>query len=74
MKDWIDAQISRGQYANASDYLRELIRRDRELHAPALTLPDLQNIVTEAKASGISSRSVDEIFNDAQKTVGATNE
>jgi antitoxin ParD1/3/4 len=74
MQDWVDAQISRGAYATASDYVRELIRRDRELRAAALTLQDIQNIVADAKASGISTRSIDEIFSHAQKTAGAANE
>lgn len=37
MRDWIDAQIKGGEYANASNYIRDLIRRDQErrraLHA-----------------------------------------
>ena len=74
MKDWVDAQIRRGEYATASDYVRDLIRRDRELRAPPLTLEDLQGIVAEAKASGISGRSVEEIFADAQKWPARPNE
>ncbi|HEY6434263.1 MAG TPA: type II toxin-antitoxin system ParD family antitoxin [Acetobacteraceae bacterium] len=26
MKDWIEAQIGRGEYASASDYVRDLVR------------------------------------------------
>ena len=74
MKDWVETQISRGEYASASDYVRELIRRDRELRAQPLTLNDLQNIVADSKASGISSRTVDEIFARARKAAGADSE
>lgn len=33
LRDWIEAQIKRGRYGNASEYLRELIRRDQERQA-----------------------------------------
>jgi antitoxin ParD1/3/4 len=29
MKDWINQQISAGQYTSASDYLRDLVRSDQ---------------------------------------------
>jgi antitoxin ParD1/3/4 len=29
MKDWVEAQVRGGKYANASDYVRDLIRRDQ---------------------------------------------
>ena len=28
MRQWIDSQVSSGRYANASDYIRDLIRND----------------------------------------------
>ena len=28
MKDWVDEHVQSGLYANASDYIRDLIRRD----------------------------------------------
>ncbi|AXS41927.1 type II toxin-antitoxin system ParD family antitoxin [Breoghania sp. L-A4] len=30
MKDWVEEQARSGRYANASDYVRDLIRRDQE--------------------------------------------
>ena len=30
MKDWIEAQIRQGDYASVSDYVRDLVRRDRD--------------------------------------------
>ena len=30
MKDWVNAQTESGRYANASDYVRDLIRQDQE--------------------------------------------
>ena len=33
LREWIEAQIRGGRYGNASEYLRELIRRDQERQA-----------------------------------------
>ena len=30
MKEWVERQAAEGHYSNASDYVRALIRRDRE--------------------------------------------
>ena len=30
MKEWVEAQADTGRYSNASDYVRDLIRRDQE--------------------------------------------
>jgi antitoxin ParD1/3/4 len=33
MKAWVEAQIESGLYHNASEYIRDLIRRDQGYHA-----------------------------------------
>ncbi len=33
LREWIEAQIKGGRYGNASEYVRELIRRDQERQA-----------------------------------------
>lgn len=30
MKNWVEGQITSGQYHNASEYIRDLIRRDQD--------------------------------------------
>ncbi|UIN38445.1 type II toxin-antitoxin system ParD family antitoxin [Methylobacterium oryzae] len=68
MKEWIEAQIKQGDYASTSDYVRDLVRRDRERRArPELTLEDLRQIVDDARASGPSGRKVPEILARAKK-------
>ena len=60
MRAWIEGQIESGTYANASDYVRDLIRHDqREREALSLTL-------IEAEKSGTSKRSVGDIVRDAK--------
>jgi antitoxin ParD1/3/4 len=63
MRDWIETRIKQGEYASTSDYMRDLVRRDRErLAQPELTLEDLRRIIVEARASGDSDKSVPEIL------------
>ena len=63
MKDWIEAQIKLGDYASSSDYVRDLVRRDRE-HKDKITA--LRQLIDDAEASGISPRTLDEVFADAR--------
>ncbi|MGB0659012.1 MAG: type II toxin-antitoxin system ParD family antitoxin [Mangrovicoccus sp.] len=49
MKDWVEAQAASGRYSNASDYVRDLIRRDQDRQA---SLGELQKLVDEGLASG----------------------
>ncbi len=49
MKDWVERQARTGRYSNASDYVRDLIRRDQERQA---ALAELQGLVDEGIASG----------------------
>ncbi len=49
MKAWVETQASGGRYANASDYVRDLIRRDQERQT---AVAELQRRVTEGIESG----------------------
>lgn len=49
MKAWVERQAEGGHYGNASDYIRDLIRRDRERQEAIATL---QAAITEGVASG----------------------
>ncbi|MBO0663563.1 type II toxin-antitoxin system ParD family antitoxin [Jiella sp. MQZ9-1] len=67
MKEWVEAQARSGRYSNASDYVRDLIRRDQER---AVKIAQMQALVTEGLESGISTRSMDEIEAAALRTAG----
>ncbi len=71
MKDWIEAQISRGEYASTSDYVRDLVRRDRDRREQDLILNELRKKLADSRSSGESSRSVDDIFAEAQEIARA---
>jgi antitoxin ParD1/3/4 len=59
MKDWVEAQTQTGRYANASDYVRDLIRRDQERNDK---IAAIQLFVDEGLKSGVGERSKDELF------------
>lgn len=59
MKDWVEAQARSGRYANASDYVRDLIRRDQERNDK---IAAMQRRVDEGLKSGVGDRTKDELF------------
>lgn len=71
MKDWIEAQIRRGDYASVSDYVRDLVRRDRERREQELSLDELRKKLADSRASGVSTRTVEDIFAEAQELAKA---
>lgn len=67
MKDWVEAQAKSGRYSNASDYVRDLIRRDQER---AEKIVRMQQLVTEGLESGVSDQSMDDIEKAARNEAG----
>ncbi len=49
MKAWVERQAESGLYGNASDYVRDLIRKDQERKAAVAAL---QAAITEGAESG----------------------
>ncbi len=49
MKEWVESQTRDGRYSNASDYVRDLIRKDQ---ARLAALATLQEAITEGVESG----------------------
>jgi antitoxin ParD1/3/4 len=71
MKEWIEKQIDNGDYASTSDYVRDLVRRDRARRDEQLTMEELRQLVAESRKSGIGQRSVDDIFHEAARIAKA---
>ncbi len=63
MREWVEAQLESGLYSNASDYIRDLIRRDQEYKDKREAL--IQALKTGEK-SGISKRTIDEIWKEVK--------
>ena len=56
MRTWIDSQVSSGRYANASDYMRDLIRNN-QTEAELIRLA-----LIEGELSGESGLSISDIM------------
>lgn len=69
MKDWIEELTQNGEYSSSSDYVRDLIRRDKERRNQELSIDELRQIIFDAKQSGISEKSVSDIFEKAKNIV-----
>ena len=68
LKDLIELRVKEGEYADATDYLRDLVRRDcAHLPPPELTIEEVRRIVDEARKGGVSKRTIDEIVAEGDR-------
>jgi len=67
MLAWVEGQTRSGRYPNASEYVRDLIRRDQER---ADKIARLQRLVDEGLGSGVGERSLEEVRGEARRRVG----
>lgn len=63
MKEWVEVQIEGGHYSNASDYVRDLIRRDQEYQAK---YEALVNALAAGENSGTSKKTIDDIWKEVK--------
>jgi antitoxin ParD1/3/4 len=63
MKGWVEQQAQSGRYSNASDYVRDLIRRDQ---LRSLKIANMQQLVTEGIESGVGKRSMEDLLDEAR--------
>ena len=68
MKDWVETQTNSGRYDNASEYVRDLIRHDQDR---ASKIAAMQKLVDEAFESGVSDKSLDDIWTAAKEQAQA---
>ncbi len=66
MKAWVEAQARGGRYSNASDYVRDLVRRDQER---AQKIAELQALISEGIDSGVSDKNMKDRLVAARSTV-----
>ncbi|MEQ1510290.1 MAG: type II toxin-antitoxin system ParD family antitoxin [Sphingopyxis sp.] len=52
LKNWIHTRVTEGRYSSASDYVRDLIRRDQESEPDDVEW--VKAMLAEGEASGIS--------------------
>lgn len=64
LREWIASQIKGGRYGNASEYVRELIRRDQERQAQQRLEQMLLEGVKSGKASPLTRQDWAELRTD----------
>jgi antitoxin ParD1/3/4 len=64
LDDWVKSQIAAGDYTNDSEYIRDLLRRDQEQNSK---FQALKVAIQEGLDSGISKRTVGDIWEEAEK-------
>jgi len=63
MRKWVENQIKSGIYSNASDYVRDLIRRDQEAKDKRETLI---RALESGASSGVSKRTLNDIWKEVK--------
>ena len=63
-EQWIRAQIASGEYGNDSEYFRDLLRRDQEQNGQ---IRALKEAIQEGLKSGVSDKTVKEIWAEAEQ-------
>lgn len=63
MKDWVEGRAADGSFEDTSDYLRGLIQRDQDLQK---WIVETQKLLDEGFASGVSTRSMEDIRSAAR--------
>ncbi|MET0241785.1 MAG: type II toxin-antitoxin system ParD family antitoxin [Sphingobium sp.] len=62
LKQWIDTRVAEGRYSSASDYVRDLVRRDQD--AAAEETEWLRGLIAEGLASGVLDEEPEAIIED----------
>ena len=64
MNAWVQRVVAQGDYANESEYIRDLIRHDKEKRSREIAL---QQEIQEGLDSGTGHRNVLEIMGDVEQ-------
>lgn len=67
LKSWAESRVAEGRYSSTSDYVRDLVRRDQEQEEK---LRRLRAAIEDGLASGVSTRTIEDIIADRRKQDG----
>ena len=70
MESWVKSQVDSGKYGNDSEYFRDLVRRDQERREAETRL---RLMLDDAESSGVSDRSPQEIWAEAETRLSGNN-
>jgi len=68
MKDWVEAQVKGGKYANSSDYVRDLIRQDQLYQEKRRAL--IQALIEGEESGSAGKLDMEEIKRKARQRAG----
>ena len=59
LKKWVEDRVAEGKHSNASDYVRDLLRKDQ---SKAAFIAEINQAVADGVASGFHEMEVDDLF------------
>lgn len=62
LKSWIESRVAEGRYSSASDYVRDLVRRDQD--AAEEETQWLRGLIAEGLASGVIEKDAREVLRE----------
>jgi antitoxin ParD1/3/4 len=65
LKSWIDIRVAEGRHSSASDYMRDLVRRDQE-SAPDETAW-LRELIAESRSAEVLDAEPEDIVDEIMK-------
>lgn len=68
LNTWVQSVIAQGDYANESEYVRDLIRHDKERRAAHIAL---QEAINDGMTSGVSDQNVPDIMKEVEERMKA---
>jgi antitoxin ParD1/3/4 len=63
LSNWMQTRITEGEYANESEYVRDLVRRDRERNAK---FSAMKTAIQDGIESGVGSKTVPQIMEEVE--------
>lgn len=61
LRTWVDTRVAEGEYVDAADYVRALVRRDREIEAD---IRKTREMIAEGFASGFIDAEPEDVLRD----------
>lgn len=62
LKSWVDTKVAEGRYSSASDYVRDLVRRDQEAAIDETVW--LRGLIEEGLASGVIDKEPEDVLRE----------
>jgi antitoxin ParD1/3/4 len=62
LKAWIDVRVAEGRHSSASDYVRDLVRRDQEAAADETIW--LRGLIEEGLAGGVIDKEPEDVLRE----------